>query len=142
MHPVNLVAYDEQRRPYLRAIAAVPLVVVAAAMGALLLWLFHATSASGSPSSDGRLQQAATTPAACVQALDNADAAMRDVRAVEAALTTQLRAMNDLIAHRISTDEALGQTLPPLTRASQQSLQLDQDAAAYAALASVCRATG
>jgi len=75
-----------------------------------------------------------------MRALDSADAAMRDVRTVEAALTTQLRAMNDLIAHRISTDEALGQTLPSLTRASQQSLQLDQDAAAYADVASRCRA--
>lgn len=137
---VELVAYDDDGRPYVARLLVVGLAVLAAAVGvAIVLIIDAARSTSGSDSP--RPDVAATTTAdaqRCSALRARADAVVVDARALEAALATQTRVMNDLLAHRTTLDKALAEALPALTKGSQQSLQFDQDTSAYRAAATRC----
>jgi hypothetical protein len=128
---MDLVAYDERQRPYLALAAVVGVALLGAIIGAAAILLWHSTSAGADATSPQR-------PGACPELRADADTVLQDARRLEAALATQTRVMNDLLAHRVALDKALAQALPALTRGTQQSLQLDQDARAYSSVASQC----
>lgn len=61
---------------------------------------------------------APTSTPACAQALLQADAALERSIAIEKALAEQTRVMDELLAQRVSTEQALDEMLPVLTEAA------------------------
>jgi hypothetical protein len=137
---VGVVAYDEEGRPYLGRSAAALMALIAAVIGATAVVLWNvSTSANADTGSKKTAPGRPASVATCLDAVARGDAAVKQASELEAVLATQTRVMNDLLAHRLTTEQALAAAVPSLTRGSQQALQFDQDASAYGAAASRCR---
>lgn len=129
---MELMVYDEWRRPYLSVWVGVALALLAAVLGAGTVLAFRASAAAG----PGRPPPAAT----CLRAVEQADAAIAAAVPIETALSKQTDAMNGLLAGRLTTRQALDRTLPGLTRGAEKTVQFDTERGSFADLAASCRA--
>jgi hypothetical protein len=131
---VDVVAYDERERPYVAWFVVVALALAAAVVSAAVVLLLRRTDADP----NHRTTTPNPAPTSCTALRAHADQVLHDAQVLAQVLATQTRVMNDLLAHRTTLDKALPQVLPQLAHGSQQSVQLDKDASAYAAAAKGC----
>jgi hypothetical protein len=163
--PVDLVVYDDDEKRYVPwAVALAALLLVALVTAALTYVLARQASGDEEDQPLGGIasQQPATAPSAapaappsgdaggapaveatpapaCVAALLRADAVLERAAQVDAALSEHTAIMDDLLAERIDTEEALDRTLPVLTDGSTDRRELEESLAAYAEVREGCR---
>ncbi len=70
-------------------------------------------------------------PAPCLDALGQADAVLERSAALQEALAEQTRVMDELLAQRLTTDQALDQSLPVLTRGATDRKLFAEELASY-----------
>lgn len=156
-HPgvrVDLLVYDEDDRwyvPWPVALAGLLIAVLLASGGAYLAARSsepqpRGTPLSGLPSPEaatGPLPAGTTAPEAedsstCREGLRQADVVLERAARLDQALAEHTRVMEDLLADRLSRDEALDQTLPVLTIAATDRRLFAEELAAYSATRSAC----
>jgi hypothetical protein len=157
---VDLVVYDDEERRYVPWRTSVAAVVVTGLLAAGLTLAFARSPQTEQPGDDGdpravtSSEEPSPTPTptptgatgtpsatpsdACVTALAGADAVAARSAALEQFLTEHTRIMDDLLAQRITTDQALAQTLPVLTRAATQLDFFEDELAAYRSSRAAC----
>jgi hypothetical protein len=67
----------------------------------------------------------------CIDALGQADTVLERSTALQQALAEQTRVMDELLAQRLTTDQALDRSLPVLTRGATDRKLFEQELAAY-----------
>lgn len=163
---MDLVVYDDDEKRYVPWAVALVAVLLVALLTAGLTFLL-ARQAAGSqeqPISSIGAPQPATAPSAgaseqqspspvsppppttrsespsqaCVAALEQADAAVRQALGVEQALADHTAIMDELLAERITAEQALDQTLPVLTSGATERGRLEEAVAAYQATRADC----
>jgi hypothetical protein len=148
---VDLVVYDDDDHRYVpwRVVLAA-LLLVAALVGAATFVLGRSaagaeevgglsalepvtapsTPASSAPASSSPSPEGSSAPT-CASALTRADAALERSQRLEQALAEHTRLMDELLAQRLDTQQALDQTLPVLTEGATQRRLFAEDVAAY-----------
>ena len=158
---MDLVVYDDDDRRYVPwkvSVAAVVLTGVLAAGIALLFVGFTQRGERDQPSppqaasssreaSPTASADAPTTPtaapaeaasAACATALAQADAVAQRSTALEQALAEHTRIMDELLAQRLTADQALDEALPVLTRGATERDRFQDELAAYRSSRGAC----
>jgi hypothetical protein len=152
---VDLVVYDDDEKryvPWLVALAAVLLVALVTAGVTFLL----ARQASGTDGADlGGLTSPApasappsaspsgggtAASASCLTALLRADEALERSVAVEQALTEHTGIVDELLAERITLEQALERALPVLTAGATERQAFEEQLAAYTQAREACPA--
>jgi hypothetical protein len=138
---MDLVVYDDDEHRYVPWAVALTALAVVAVLAAVVAFLVgrqssetqavggvsapqavtapsqersEAPSSAAGPSASSPAAVPAGTPA-CAEALAQADAALQRSVAIEQALAEQTRVMDELLAERVSTPQALDEVLPVLT---------------------------
>jgi len=156
---VDLVVYDDADRRYVPWLVSLTAVVVGALLAAGLTYLLARPSAAGevsgttagvaataptpSPQDDAPVQQpqeGAAPDAACTDALAQADAALERSSAVATALAEHTRIVEELLAERVTTSQALDQSLPVLTRGATDRRLFEEELARYRDARQACAA--
>jgi hypothetical protein len=155
---VDLVVYDDEERRYVPWRTSVAAVVVTGLLAAGLTLAFARSPQTEQPGDDGgpRAVTSSETPTptptptgttgtpsatpsdACATALASADAVAARSAALEQFLAEHTRIMDDLLAQRVTTEQALDQTLPVLTRAATQRDFFEDELAAYRSSRAAC----
>lgn len=125
-----LIAYDEYDRRFF-SLTLLILVALAAVVVAVGVSLAMRPSAQ-------RPSAATTIGISCSAALRAADRALGEAQQVEQNMSSHTSVMNDLLAGRITTPQALDRGMPSLIAASQHSTRLDQDIQDYRLAAPKC----
>ena len=98
--------------------------------------------ASPSASADAPTKPAAApteaASAACTTALARADAVAQRATALQQALAEHTRIMDELLAQRVTTEQALDETLPVLTRGATERDHFEDELAAYESSRGAC----
>jgi hypothetical protein len=151
---VDLVVYDDDEKRYVPwAVALTALLLVALLTAGLTFLLARQASGSEEPQAVGGVSSpepatAPTTPApasataapACEEALLRADAALTRAEAVEQALADHTAIVDELLAERITADQALDRSLPVLTDGATDRRLLDEALTAYREAREECAA--
>ena len=92
-----------------------------------------------SPEGDAPAQQEGTAPvAACTDALADADAALERSSRLATALAEHTRIVEELLAERVTTQQALDQSLPVLTRGATDRRLFTEELARYRGARQAC----
>ena len=158
---MDLVAYDDNDRRYVPLILSVAAVVLTGLLAAGTTFLL-ARSPQFEPPDGLRAPQAASstdeaspsasagtptgptaapdesTSAACATALAQADALAQRSTALEQALADHTRIMDELLAERLTAEQALDETLPVLTRGATERDRFRDELAAYQSSRGAC----
>jgi hypothetical protein len=114
---VDLVVYDDRDRRYVPLLVALGATIIAAMiMGGVAFDLGRARSGTPIGGVTGPAAGALEEPT-CVSALDRADEALASAVRIERTLSEQTALMNDLLAQRITREQALTRAVPPLAAA-------------------------
>ncbi len=164
---MDLVVYDDDDHRYVPWLVSIAAVLAAAVLAAGVTFLLArqgsadelsgstggvaatAPSAQASPeAADDATAEPSAAPSAapptvgvsadCREALDQADLALETSVALEQALAAQTRVMDDLLASRLTTAQALDQSLPVLTRAATDRRQFAAELSAFRASRQGC----
>ena len=145
---MDLVVYDDDEKRYVPWAVALTAALLVALLTAGLTF-FLARGASGdeaqqavggqsspepatAPSATDEPSGTGPTPApACEAALLRAEAALQRSAAVEQALADHTAIMDELLAERITAQQALDRTLPVLTDGATERRRLEEALAAY-----------
>jgi len=100
-----------------------------------------ATSAVTSPPTGASPEAGLTSSPACTTALLRADAALERSKALDEALTQHTQIIDELLAQRITADEALDRALPVLTDGATERSGFEQDLTAYSQAREQCPAS-
>ncbi len=146
---MDLVVYDDDDHRYVPwGVVLAALLLVAAVVGAGTFLLGRSASSTDeiggvralepatAPSASGAPAESSPSPAAgpapsCADALAQADAALERSERIEQALAEHTRLMDELLAQRLDTQQALDQTLPVLTQGATERRLFAQELAAY-----------
>jgi hypothetical protein len=129
---MDLVVYDDDEHRYVPWAVALTALAVVAILAAVVAFLVGRQSSPTQALGGVSAPQAVTAPSqepsgasspaavpagtpACAEALAQADAALERSVAIEKALAEQTRVMDELLAERVSTPQALDAVLPVLT---------------------------
>ena len=156
---MDLVVYDDDEKRYVPWAVALGAALLLALLVAVLTF-FLARQASGdegeqpvrgvssgepatrpseAPSAASPSSTAAPAAApACEAALQGADAVLERSVAVDEALAEHTGIMDELLAERITADQALDRTLPVLTDGATERRRLEEAIAAYRASREEC----
>ena len=144
---MDLVVYDDDEKRYVPWAVALTAALLVALLTAGLTFLL-ARGASGdeaqqavggqsspepatAPTADAPSGTGPTPAPACEAALLRADAALQRSAAVEQALADHTAIMDELLAERITAQQALDRTLPVLTDGATERRRLEEALAAY-----------
>ena len=125
---MDLVVYDDRDQRYVPLLVALALALVTAALVGGLAFLLGREpavpaaplSAVSAPRSGLSAPQAgARDETGCTAAFEQAQAALRLATRMEGALDEQTRRMDDLLAERLTREQVLDRSLPPLTAAAK-----------------------
>jgi hypothetical protein len=112
---VDLLVYDDEDKRYVPALVALGgALLVALVIGTLAFFLGRTPPAEpvgGVTSPQAGSQQ----PSSCQAALEQAEAALTLATRLETALREQTSVMDELLARRLTQEQALDRALPPLT---------------------------
>lgn len=158
---MDLVVYDDDEKRYVPwAVALVGVLLIALLAAGLTFLLARRASgaqdaeavggvsspapatgpddatASAAPSASSAA--GAASPPACRTALERADAALERSVAIERALAAHTDVVDELLAERIGTQEALDRSLPVLTEGATERGRFAQDLEAYRAARGQC----
>ena len=154
---MDLVVYDDDEKRYVPwAVALAALLLVALLTAGLTFLLVRQASGAEEPQAVGGVASpepatapstpapptpapagetpapaAATAAPACEAALARADAALTRAEAVEQALADHTEIVDELLAERITSDQALDRALPVLTDGATERRLLDEALTAY-----------
>ena len=153
---MDLVVYDDDEKRYVPwAVALAALLLVALLTAGLTFLLARQASGaqepqavggvtspepatapssaapSAAPSAAGSAPAGPTAAPGCEAALLRADAVLTRAEAVEQALADHTAIVDELLAERITADQALDQSLPVLTDGATARRQLEQARTAY-----------
>lgn len=136
---MDLVVYDDREQryvPLLVALCAALLVGVLVAGLAFFLARDEPAEQLGqvTPPQAGAQQE----PTSCAAALEEADAALAIATRLELALTEQTRVMDELLARRLTEQQALDRALPPLTGAAKDRQALRDAMTTYRQAREAC----
>lgn len=156
---MDLVVYDDDEKRYVPWAVALAAVLLVALLTAVLTFLL-ARQASGSEDEQAVTGTSSPEPAtapssapptaaapaagpspvpACVAALLRADAAVTQAQSVEQALAEHTAIVDELLAERITAEQALDRALPVLTDGATARRQLEQAVGAYRDARERCR---
>ena len=155
---MDLVVYDDDEKRYIPWAVALSAVVLAALLTAALTFLLArqasgsedqravggvsspepATAPSDAPSTEAPPATAPASAPGCEAALLRADAVLERSVGVDEALARHTGIMDELLAARITADQALDRTLPVLTDGATERRRLEEAVAAYRASREDC----
>ncbi|GAA2725128.1 hypothetical protein [Cellulomonas aerilata] len=156
---MDLVVYDDDDRRYVPWWASIAAVVLTGVLAAGITFAFArsqpeqvgepgdpqvARSADAAPPSTASPAPTQTevpgdaAGSACATALAWADAVAQRSTALDQALADHTRIMDELLAQRLTTEQALDQTLPVLTRGATERDRLEDELAAYRSSREAC----
>lgn len=159
---MELIGYDDDDRRYVPLIVSVAAVVLTGVLAAGITFLLVSSSQAAQPDGLSALQTAtaqasptasAEEPAeptgpeaepaeaaseACTTALVRADAVAQRSTALEQALAEHTRIMDELLAERLTAEQALDETLPVLTRGATERDRFQDELAAYESSRGAC----
>jgi hypothetical protein len=153
---VDLVVSDDDARRYVPWRTSVGAVVVTGLLAAGLTFGFARSPQPDQPGAAGATQAVTSSDAAsptptettgapgatpsdaCATALASADSVAQRSLALEQALAEHTRIMDDLLAQRVTTEQALDDALPVLTRAASERDRFEDELAAYRSSRSAC----
>ena len=153
---MEVLVYDEEDRRYVPLVAALVLALIVAVVSAGLALLLgtRADAAPGRAAAPAAAQTTAPSPAvspppvptgdaeadqACTVLAERADVALERSRRLVAALEAHTRVMDELLAGRLTAQQALDRDLPTMTQSASDRAQFADELAAYERARSACR---
>jgi hypothetical protein len=139
---VDLLVYDDSDRRYVPLLVALCGALIAAMIiGGLAYFLGQTQPAQSAERVGGVTAPAAGTQVdpTCAPAIERADQALSVASRLESALREQTSVMDDLLAKRVSKDEALDRLLPRLTTAAKDRQAFVDALASYQQVRAACQ---
>jgi hypothetical protein len=137
---VDLLVYDDEDQRYVPMLVA----ICGAVIGAMIIGGLGYYFGQARPVRSADPIVAVTEPAAarqsseCAAAIERADGALTVATRLEGALREQTSVMDDLLAERVSREQALDRSLPPLTNAAKDRQAFLQAVATYERSRAAC----
>jgi hypothetical protein len=137
---VDLLVYDDRDRRYVPVLVALlGLLIWAMIIGGLAYYLGQTrpVSSGGQIVSVTKPQPGAREQ--CASAIEEADSALAAASRLEGALRDQTTVMDDVLARRVSNDQALDRLLPRLTTAAKDRQAFVDALASYQEVRAACQ---